>query len=315
MRHRGYNNNVSANSNSVARKFKYNGIELEESLGVDLYEMPFRQYDPAIGRFTSIDPITHYSMSTYTAFDNNPIFFADPSGADSIYNFDTNQYVINGQVVSEQAAIAYAENGGNADGSNNNTANEGSESGSSTNSNTSTNVGVSSNASASASNNVGSSSDGDPCPNCPDKDLRQAAIMMANHAGGNAQDYYDAMVNDSFVGDRITENVINVANTATAGEAGAITTFFRSLFTKKIVITFGKNANQIYHTFRHIESAGFSRKAVQEAVTRSVNQSAKFIKKGQSFNKTITVGGKQIRYSAYKLPSGEINVGRIVIPK
>ena len=34
-------------------------------------------------RFTSIDPVTHYSMSTYTAFDNNPVYWSDPSGADS----------------------------------------------------------------------------------------------------------------------------------------------------------------------------------------------------------------------------------------
>jgi len=45
--------------------------------------MEFRSYDPTIGRFTGIDPVTHFSMSTYTAFDNSPIFFADPSGADA----------------------------------------------------------------------------------------------------------------------------------------------------------------------------------------------------------------------------------------
>ena len=71
-----------------------------------------------------MDPVTHHSMSPYTAFDNNPVFFADPSGADSIYNFDTQQYVINGKVVTQDEALAYANNGGNADGSNNNTPNE-----------------------------------------------------------------------------------------------------------------------------------------------------------------------------------------------
>ncbi|MBV7270725.1 hypothetical protein KCG49_16170 [Winogradskyella sp. WHY3] len=67
----------------MASKYKYNGIELEESLGLNLYEMPLRQYDPAIARWTAIDPVAHHSMSTYTAFDNNPVFWADPSGADS----------------------------------------------------------------------------------------------------------------------------------------------------------------------------------------------------------------------------------------
>ena len=84
LKHKGYNTVVSSNSNSVASRFKYNGTELEESLGLNLYEMDMRQYDPTIARWTSIDPVTHHSMSTYTAFDNNPVFWADPSGADAI---------------------------------------------------------------------------------------------------------------------------------------------------------------------------------------------------------------------------------------
>ena len=119
LKHKGYNSNVSANGNSVAQKFKYNGIELEESLDLNLYEMDVRSYDPAIGRFTGIDPITHHSMSTYTAFDNNPIFFADPSGGNSrsdyqfsgddtsIYDFETGKYVINGKEVTLDEALAY----------------------------------------------------------------------------------------------------------------------------------------------------------------------------------------------------------------
>ncbi|CAM1370856.1 RHS repeat-associated core domain protein-containing protein (modular protein) [Tenacibaculum litoreum] len=84
LKHEGYNTakNIGVGSH-IAQKFKYNSIELEEALGLDLYEMDMRQYDPTIARWTSIDPITHYSFSTYSAFDNNPVYFADPSGADS----------------------------------------------------------------------------------------------------------------------------------------------------------------------------------------------------------------------------------------
>ncbi|CAL2093750.1 RHS repeat-associated core domain-containing protein [Tenacibaculum sp. 190524A02b] len=121
LKHKGYNNNVSSLGNSTAQKFKYNGVEYEESLGLNLYEMEFRSYDPAIGKFNGIDPVTHYSQGTSVAFDNNPVFWADPSGADSIYNEKTGQYVINGKVVSFDEALNYANNGGNADGSNNNT--------------------------------------------------------------------------------------------------------------------------------------------------------------------------------------------------
>ncbi|MEM1002697.1 MAG: DUF6695 family protein, partial [Bacteroidota bacterium] len=83
LKHRGYNINVSPLGNDVAQKWKYNGQEFSESLGLNLYEMDMRQYDPALGRFNVIDPLTHHSMSPYNAFDNNPIFWADPSGADA----------------------------------------------------------------------------------------------------------------------------------------------------------------------------------------------------------------------------------------
>ena len=42
-----------------------------------------RQFDPAIARWTVIDPVDHYDYSPYNGFDNNPVFWADPSGADS----------------------------------------------------------------------------------------------------------------------------------------------------------------------------------------------------------------------------------------
>ncbi len=121
LKHKGYNTAYTG-GNATAQKFKYNGIELEEVTG--LYEMDLRAYDPTIARWTGIDPVTHWSMSTYTAFDNNPVYWADPSGANSIYNSKTGQYVINGQEVTFDEALAYANNGGNADGNNNNTPNE-----------------------------------------------------------------------------------------------------------------------------------------------------------------------------------------------
>ena len=65
----------------MANKFKYNGIEYEDNTG--LYEMDLRAYDPAIARWNRIDPVEHHSLSTYNAFDNNPIFFSDPSGGNS----------------------------------------------------------------------------------------------------------------------------------------------------------------------------------------------------------------------------------------
>lgn len=79
LEHQGYNTKVVQENNFMT----YNGKEFEESLGLNVIEMDWRQYDPAIGRFLAIDPVTHYYQSTYTAFDDNPIFFADPSGTTS----------------------------------------------------------------------------------------------------------------------------------------------------------------------------------------------------------------------------------------
>ena len=45
--------------------------------------MPLRSYDPALARWNRIDPVTHHSLSPYNSFDNNPVFYADPSGGNS----------------------------------------------------------------------------------------------------------------------------------------------------------------------------------------------------------------------------------------
>lgn len=55
--------------------------------------MDLRQYDPAIARFIALDPIVHHSQSPYTAFDNNPIYWADPSGmSGEHYDYGTGTY-------------------------------------------------------------------------------------------------------------------------------------------------------------------------------------------------------------------------------
>ncbi|WP_419179951.1 RHS repeat domain-containing protein [Aureisphaera galaxeae] len=82
LKQKGYNTTISG-GNSLAQRWKYNGIELNEDLSLNLYEMEVRQYDPTIGRWTSIDPVIHFDYSPYNAFDNNPIYWADPSGANA----------------------------------------------------------------------------------------------------------------------------------------------------------------------------------------------------------------------------------------
>ncbi|WP_369680374.1 RHS repeat-associated core domain-containing protein [Winogradskyella luteola] len=82
LKHKGYNDLVSANVNSQASKYKYNGKELEEALGYDMHEYEARHYDAALGRFVKIDPLAEdYSFqSTYAYAVNDPIRFIDKLG-------------------------------------------------------------------------------------------------------------------------------------------------------------------------------------------------------------------------------------------
>lgn len=57
----------------------------DELVGIgNSYTTEFRQYDPRIGRWTSIDPAfkKYSSYSPYHSYGNNPVFITDPSGDD-----------------------------------------------------------------------------------------------------------------------------------------------------------------------------------------------------------------------------------------
>ncbi len=63
-------------------KYTYNGKELNDDFGLGLLDYGFRLYDPAIGRFTTIDPLAELfeHQSPYVYADNNPINFIDFMG-------------------------------------------------------------------------------------------------------------------------------------------------------------------------------------------------------------------------------------------
>jgi len=88
-------------SSNLGQRYKFNGVELEESTG--LYEMDFRQFDPVLGRFTSIDPLAEERqwVSTYNFGQNNPVLRVDPTGLiDWIYDKDKKKYVWEADVTS-----------------------------------------------------------------------------------------------------------------------------------------------------------------------------------------------------------------------
>ncbi len=74
---------VLAQASSLLYKYKFNGMEWQEELGLNTYDMALRQFDSAIGRWTVIDPVVHFAQSTYNGFDGNPVFWADPSGGNA----------------------------------------------------------------------------------------------------------------------------------------------------------------------------------------------------------------------------------------
>ncbi|WP_211343749.1 hypothetical protein, partial [Fulvimonas soli] len=68
---------------------------------------------------------------------------------------------------------------------------------------------------------------------------------------------------------------------------------------------------RIYHTFRHVEAVGLDREAVEAAVRRDLAPITDGMVPEKVLNREIDANGKSVTYSAYKLPDGTINVGRI----
>ncbi len=80
---KGFNTDVSPNSNSMAEKFAFNGKENNPELGLKWYDFGARNYEASLGRWMNIDPLAekYLNYSTYNYTLNNPIVYVDPDGA------------------------------------------------------------------------------------------------------------------------------------------------------------------------------------------------------------------------------------------
>ncbi|MGV3609450.1 MAG: RHS repeat-associated core domain-containing protein [Fluviicola sp.] len=70
--------------NDPSYRYGYNGMEKNAEMYGEgnEYSTEFRQYDPRLGRWMSLDPLMAEfpDVSPYVAFGDNPIFFTDPEG-------------------------------------------------------------------------------------------------------------------------------------------------------------------------------------------------------------------------------------------
>ena len=80
--------NETYGNSALDYRYAYNGMEVDNEVAGEgnSYTTEFRQYDPRLGRWKSLDPLMAKfpSMSPYVAFDNNPIYYIDPYGLNSV---------------------------------------------------------------------------------------------------------------------------------------------------------------------------------------------------------------------------------------
>ena len=83
------------NYNSNTYSFGFNGQEKDDEITGTTgshYTAMFWEYDSRIGRRWNIDPVMKPWESSYSTFSNNPIWFTDPLGNDTIKFGEDNKY-------------------------------------------------------------------------------------------------------------------------------------------------------------------------------------------------------------------------------
>ena len=104
-----YGASMGNSYNQEFNKYKYNGKELDRMHGLDIYDYGARQYDPAIGSFTSMDPLAEksYNVSPYVYCHANPVMRIDPDGMDDFLLKKNGQLILTKVVEGNTDKIQY----------------------------------------------------------------------------------------------------------------------------------------------------------------------------------------------------------------
>ncbi len=83
-------------TNDGTQKYKYNDKEFDMMHGLHWYDYGARHYDPAIMRFTTMDPMCekYYNISPYAYCGNSPVNFVDPNGKED-FEINRDGYMVN----------------------------------------------------------------------------------------------------------------------------------------------------------------------------------------------------------------------------
>jgi RHS repeat-associated protein len=315
---------VSLDGRTVESEFYrrgFNGMEKEDEFKGkgNSYTTEFRQLDPRLGRWMTIDPlIARFPwQSSYTTFDNNPILLIDPSGlaSETIEGEPEKTDPNSPEPKYHREVIVKMESRKTRVQKIWNRVWGGIE----------TFFGT-----LEASIGAGLIASGAGSP---------LGIIMfahgADHAAAGAMQMITGKKQNSltYKSSRVIAESLgaesgtakNIANTVdfTIGiltAANAMSTAING--ERKIVqksmnlaedlsIKFGNIENQVNHTFRHTDALGLERSLVQTTVQSHFKTVSSQVVARKPFNQIIEIGGKKFQYTAYKLDDGTFNIGRI----